>query len=126
MHERLHALVVQRRSIDRSLIQSSEPDAADKTQRNNLLVAEVVILFGLLPPCLVTNLLVGYLAMNMKLSTLKLQIDKDLVGVTGQNYNGWNCHFGVHPKLISKELHLSCSNKNKLNLTYYQSIFPIP
>lgn len=134
MHERdLHALVVNRRKFEKkSSTDSSSEDIKDNIRKNNLITVEIVFLLGVLPPCIAANLLVGYLAINMKLTSLRLEVDNNLIGVTGENYQGWDCHFGVHPNMSSREIHLSCVNSNARNMNfskiqgYYQRIISIP
>ena len=128
MHEHsVQVLLSEReRAVTCGLIISSE-GVKDNTRRNNFIIVETAILISLLPPCVVSTFLISYLAVNMNLSTLRFKFDSGLIGVTGQNYKGWDCHFGIHPYSVLKDIHLSCSNGNVFathgpGQNYYQSI----
>lgn len=126
MHEHsVHLLLQEREKIfSRDLVTTAE---RDNTRRNNFIIVETAILISLLPPCVVSSFLISYLAINMNMTTLKFKLDKNLIGVTGQNYQGWDCHFGIHPYSVLKDIHLSCSNGSAFSThtpgqSYYQSL----
>lgn len=128
MHEHIvHSLLKERGKLVTCDLTRTSEIVTDNRRRNDFIVVEAAILIGLLPPCVVSTFLISYLALNMNLSTLKLKLDKNLIGVTGQNYEGWDCHFGIHPYSVTKDIHLSCSSgsafsTHKPGQSYYQSV----
>jgi hypothetical protein len=59
------------------------------------------------PSALAMAAATALLASEIKLNTLRIEIDDDLIGVRFDKYTESDCHLGVHPS-YNKDLHVVC------------------
>jgi hypothetical protein len=79
---------------------------SEKEELNQAKKWAVLLVGG--PPALAMAAATAFLASEIKLSTLRIEIDNYLIGARFDTYTESDCHIGVHPDSNNKDLHTIC------------------
>lgn len=115
-----------------NLLSETTSPEADASQPPKLSKAKdelnKAIKWGLLligaPPALAMAASIALLSREIKLSTLQIEIDNNLIGAKFDTYIASDCHIGVHPHSNNKDLHIYCFKGNSPYIIIIPNIMP--